>query len=124
MAAIMVGASVLGGVASGIADYRDGNKLRKSICSMDQSILSVTQNYNALLQQESNDIDTLQSNLQNSMDNLAVEKETLKVLRENYAKSKNQMVIASIIFVVTITISFLFKKLGFFDLIYESIFGK
>ena len=38
-------------------------------------------------------------------------------------KSRNQMIIASILFVVSIIVSFLFKRLGFFNLVYDSIFG-
>lgn len=124
VASILIATSVIGGVISGFTDAKTGNTLRKSICAVNEATASVTAAYQNLLLQQEGDISTLQSELEDSIDQLASEKETLKVLRENYAKSRNQMVIASICFVVTIIISFLFKKFGVFDMIYEAIFGK
>ena len=65
----------------------------------------------------------MQTEFEQGIEQLAAEKATLKTLRENYAKSRNQMIIASILFVVSIIVSFLFKEFGVFDLIYSSIFG-
>lgn len=124
MAALIVGGALIGGVATGISDAKSGNMLRQGICSTNQAIDTVTAAYNRLLSQEEDDISNLQTELSNSIDKLNNEKETLKMLRENYAKSRNQMVIASIIFITSIIISFIFKKAGFFDLLYESIYGK
>ena len=122
-AAFLIGTAVIGGVTSGVNDAVNGNKIRKGICATNKQIDTVTKAYNALLNSQEQDIQTLQTEFEQGIEQLAAEKATLKTLRENYAKSRNQMIIASILFVVSIIVSFLFKKFGFFDLIYESIFG-
>jgi hypothetical protein len=122
-AAFLIGTAVIGGVTSGVNDAVNGNKIRKGICATNKQIDTVTKAYNALLNSQEQDIQTLQTEFEQGIEQLAAEKETLKTLRENYAKSRNQMIIASILFVVSIIISFLFKQFGFFNLVYESIFG-
>jgi len=122
-AAFLIGTAVIGGVTSGVNDAVNGNKIRKGICATNKQIDTVTKAYNALLSSQEQDIQTLQTEFEQGIEQLASEKATLKTLRENYAKSKNQMIIASILFVVSIIISFLFKQFGFFDLVYDSIFG-
>lgn len=121
--AMFIGTAVIGGVTSGINDAVNGNKIRKGICATNKQIDTVSKAYNALLAAQDQDIQTLQTEFEQSIEQLATEKATLKTLRENYAKSRNQMIIASILFVVSIIVSFLFKRLGFFNLVYDSIFG-
>lgn len=122
-AAFLIGTAVIGGVTSGVNDAVNGNKIRKGICATNKQIDTVTKAYNALLAAQEQDIQNLQTEFEQGIEQLASEKATLKTLRENYAKSRNQMIIASILFVVSIIISFLFKQFGVFNLIYESIFG-
>jgi hypothetical protein len=123
MAAFLIVTAVIGGVTSGINDAVNGNKIRKGICATNKQINTVTKAYNALLSAQEQDIQTLQTEFEQGIEQLAAEKATLKTLRENYAKSRNQMIIASILFVVSIIISFMFKEFGFFDLVYNAIFG-
>lgn len=122
-AAFLIGTAVIGGVTSGVNDAVNGNKIRKGICATNKQIDTVTKAYNALLKSQEQDIQNLQTEFEQGIEQLAAEKATLKTLRENYAKSRNQMIIASIFFVVSIVISFLFKQFGVFNLVYESIFG-
>ena len=122
-AAFMIGTALIGGITSGVNDAVNGNKIRKGICATNKQINTVTKAYNALLSAQEQDIQDLQTEFEQGIEQLAAEKATLKTLRENYAKSRNQMIIASILFVVSIIISFLFKQFGVFNLIYESIFG-
>lgn len=122
-AAFLIGTAVIGGVTSGVNDAVNGNKIRKGICATNKQIDTVTKAYNALLAAQEQDIQNLQTEFEQGIEQLAAEKATLKTLRENYAKSRNQMIIASILFVVSIIISFLFKQFGVFNLVYESIFG-
>ena len=123
-AAFLLGTTIIGGLHSGINAGMNGNKIRKGICNTNKQIDTVTQAYNALLNSQEQDIQTLQTEFEQGIEQLAAEKATLVTLRENYAKSKNQMIISSILFIVSIIISFLFKRLGFFNLVYEAIFGK
>lgn len=121
--AFMIGTAVIGGVTSGVNDAVNGNKIRKGICATNKQIDKVSKAYNKLLASQEQDIQNLQTEFEQGIEQLAAEKATLKTLRENYAKSRNQMIIASILFVVSIIVSFLFKEFGVFDLIYSSIFG-
>lgn len=122
-AAFLIGTAVIGGVTSGVNDAVNGNKIRKGICATNKQIDAVTKAYNALLNSQEQDIQNLQTEFEQGIEQLAAEKATLKTLRENYVKSRNQMIIASILFVVSIIISFLFKQFDIFNLVYESIFG-
>lgn len=122
-AAFMIGTAVIGGATSGVNDAVNGNKIRKGICATNKQIDKVSKAYNKLLASQEQDIQNLQTEFEQGIEQLAAEKATLKTLRENYAKSRNQMIIASILFVVSIIVSFLFKEFGVFDLIYSSIFG-
>lgn len=122
-AAFMIGTALIGGITSGVNDAVNGNKIRKGICATNKQIDTVTKAYNSLLSAQEQDIQDLQTEFEQGIEQLAAEKATLKTLRENYAKSRNQMIIASILFVVSIIVSFLFKQFGIFNLIYESIFG-
>lgn len=122
-AAFLISTAVIGGVTSGVNDAVNGNKIRKGICATNKQIDTVTKAYNALLAAQEQDIQNLQTEFEQGIEQLAGEKANLKTLRENYAKSRYQMIIASILFVVSIIISFLFKQFGVFNLVYESIFG-
>lgn len=122
-AALLIGTAAIGGLHSGINDGMNGNKIRKGICATNKQIHSVSKAYNALLKSQEDDIQHLQTEFEEAIEQLAAEKAILKTLRENYAKSRNQMIIASILFVVSIIVSFLFKQFGVFNLVYESIFG-
>ena len=121
---LLIGTAGIGGLHSGINSGMNGNKIRKGICATNKQIHAVSKAYNALLKSQEDDLQHLQTEFEQAIEQLAAEKATLKTLRENYAKSKNQMIISSILFVVSIIISFLFKRLGFFNLVYEAIFGK
>ena len=122
-AAFLIGTAAIGGLHSGINDAMNGNKIRKGICATNKQIDTVSKAYQALLNSQEQDIMNLQTEFEQSIEQLAAEKETLITLRENYAKSRNQMIIASILFVVSIIISFLFKQFNIFNLVYDSIFG-
>ena len=122
-AAVMIGTALIGGVTSGVNDAVNGNKIRKGICATNKQIDTVTKAYKALINSQEEDIQNLQTEFEQGIEQLAAEKANLKTLRENYAKSRNQMIIASILFVVSIIISFLFKQFGVFNLVYDSIFG-
>jgi len=123
MAGLFIAMGLIGGITSGVNDAVNGNKIRKGICATNKQIDNVTKAYNSLLSAQEQDIQSLQTEFEQSIEQLAAEKETLKTLRVNYAKSRNQMIISSILFVVSIIVSFLFKKFGFFDLVYNAIFG-
>lgn len=122
-AAFLVGTAVIGGVHSGINNAMNGNKIRQGICNTNKQIDTVSKAYDALLSSQDAEIETLQSTFTTAIRNLATEKAILTTLRDNYAKSRNQMIIASILFVTSIIVSFLFKEFGFFNLVYDSIFG-
>lgn len=123
MAEAMIAIALIGGLTSGVNDATNGNKIRKGICATNKQIKNVTDAYNNLLSSQETDIQDLQQEFESNIQKLAAEKATLTTLRENYAKSRNQMIIASILFIVSIIVSILFKKFGFFDLVYNAIFG-
>jgi hypothetical protein len=123
MAAAMIVIAGIGGITSGVNDAVNGNKIRQGICATNKQIHSVTESYNKLLSSQETDIQTLQQEFESNIQQLASQKDTLKTLRENFANSKNQMIIASILFVVSIIVSFLFKKFGLFDMVYSVVFG-
>ena len=123
MATFLIVTALIGGISSGLNDAVNGNKIRKGICATNKQIDTVTKSYNKLLSSQEQDIQTLQTEFEEGIEQLSAQKATLKTLRENYAKSRNQMIIASILFVVSIIVSFLFKEFGLFDLIFNSIFG-
>jgi hypothetical protein len=123
MATFLIVTALIGGISSGLNDAVNGNKIRKGICATNKQIDTVTKSYNKLLSSQEQDIQTLQTEFEQGIEQLSAQKATLKTLRENYAKSRNQMIIASILFVVSIIVSFLFKEFGLFDLIFNSIFG-
>ena len=122
-AAFFIGTALIGGITSGFNDAANGNKIRKGICNTNKKIDTVSKAYNALLAAQEQDIQTLQTEFEEGIEQLSAEKATLITLRTNYAKSRNQMIIASILFVVSIIVSFLFKQFEVFDLVYDSIFG-
>ena len=123
MATFLIVTALIGGISSGLNDAVNGNKIRKGICATNKQIDTVTKSYNKLLSSQEQDIQTLQTEFEQGIEQLSAQKATLKTLRENYAKSRNQMIIASILFVVSIIVSFSFKEFGLFDLIFNSIFG-
>jgi len=123
-AAFLIGTAAIGGITSGVNDAVNGNKIRRGICATNKQITTVTNAYNSLLSSQEEDIQNLQTEFEQSIEELSSQKETLQTLRTNYAKSRNQMIIASILFIVSIIVSFLFKRFGFFDLVYSAIFGK
>lgn len=121
--AILLFITAIGGITSGINDGVNGNKIRQGICDTNKQIDTVTKAYDALLGAQEQDILTLQTEFEQGIEKLAAGKETLKILRENYAKSRNQMIISSILFIVSILVAFLFKEFRFYDLVYNAIFG-
>lgn len=121
--AFLIATAGIGGITSGVNDAVNGNKIRRGICATNKQINKVSKAYDALLNSQEKDIQTLRTEFEQGIEQLTAEKATLKTLRENYARSRNQMIISSILFITSIVVSFMFKEFGFFDLVYYAIFG-
>lgn len=111
MALVMVALAGIGGVTSGINDASTGNKLRKGICATNKQIASVSATYKKLLAAEQAELAQLKQDFMNNLQQLHSEKEILKTLRTNYAQTKRAMIIASIIFILSIASGFGWKAL-------------
>ena len=112
-----------GGLTGGIDDGINGNKLRKGICDTNKKISDVSDQYKKILGAQSEQLNDLKTEFLADLANLSSLKDTLQDLRANWIKTRTQMIIASVLFVTSILVAFIFKEFDVFQNIYKAIFG-
>ena len=124
MAFLLGGLAIINGAITGINDGTGGNKLRKAICNSTKTITTLNDNFNKILNSDYENVELLENMFTDNLQKIQEHNKEIAEAKKNFNISKNSMIIASMLFVISIVISLVFKKFGVFDLIYNSIFGK
>lgn len=114
----------ISGITNGIDDAVNGNKLRKSICAANKSINEASAAFKKLAAGEAEEEGKLQEMFQSNIEKIKEHHDDIKIARENFIKTRNTMIISSMLFIISIIISLAFKAFGVFDLVYKALFGK
>ena len=123
MAIMGVMGSVMG-ISSGVNADKNGNNYRKTVCALTKKKTDLQTTFTNLMADQAGTLTALKSTLQSDLRELNSIRSELATNKVLYDKSRNQLVIISIIFVSVIAIALLFKMFGIFDLVDQAIFGK
>ena len=120
----MVGITAVGGARAGVKDASQGTKLRAAICATSKAITKLKSAYTKLLTKDDVMMTDLMQEYKANLQNLKTEHVQLKAAKLAYKQTKRQMEIASIVFVFSIALALLLKRIGFYTLVYQALFGK
>ena len=130
MATVLITMGIMGvmglvkGISSGVEADKNGNNYRKTVCALTKKKTQLQTTFTTLIAEGATTSTALKSTLESDLRKLNNIRSELARNKLIYDKSRNELVIISIIFVSVIAIALFFKMFGIFDLVDEAIFGK